>query len=208
MSGTIIAVITGLAFVSMGIWLATVGRRIRFPKGKREEFRVLGHDVIAVSRTGLTPAIREDVARALRALGRAWSSHFHVVSATSLTPKLLHEVVPRFVLHFAERVYRDYEGVQTYASSRIGNRRIPMLVIDDVHMDESGSLIIHEMCHVLASELLGHPDVRHAAPEVWVQLEAMASQLKATAVRHFQDDGGKVGVARVYATGQRSRPVL
>lgn len=172
MSGTIVAIITAVAFVGMAILLATYGRRIRFPPGGREDFRMLGHDITVISHQSLSQAARRDVARALRALARAWGA----VSPTPLT-----EVLPRFVLHFPRKVYRDYEGVQTYARAMIGRGRLPMFVMQEDHARAPGPLMIHEVCHVLASELLGHPDRLHADNEVWVELEAEAARL-------FQED--------------------
>lgn len=161
MTGTIVAVITGLAFVGMAVYLVVGSRRIQYPDGISTEISVGGlsvrliHDV-TYPRV-FVEALVETAQVALRAALNEWPVG---AFAKPLTGEL--------VVHVTRYAWHGLAGYQTYAKSRIGSRRVPMLVISDSDdMRRTASLIIHEMGHLLAIALTGDPDVDETDTRVW-----------------------------------------
>lgn len=169
MTGIIVGVITGIAFVGMAVYLAYQSTRIQYPKGVHHDFLVgplevrLVYDVPLEERT--RPVLVATTKRALRMALAAWP-----VSAFVKPPS------GHLVVHVTTRVYRGLHGYQTYARAKIGRRRIPMLVIEDSDNNQrTASLIIHETGHLLAIELAGAPDVDHVLTAVWQPAGGSAS---------------------------------
>ena len=173
MTGTIVAVITGLAFVGMAVYLVVGSRRIQYPDGISTEIpsgalRIrLIHDV--------TPnhTLRNELALAtLKAVEAALNEWPVGTFAKPLTGEL--------VIHVTRDIWHGLHGYQTYAKARIGSRRVPMLVISDSDdVRRTASLIIHEMGHLLSIALLGSPDVQHADPRVWANEEMTSFEARA-----------------------------
>lgn len=153
MTGTIIAIITGLAFVAMAAYLVYQSTRIQYPEGVTSFFQMgacrvrLVHD----RRHSLTHVVQ----KALSAVTQAWPD---------VSPPLRGELV----IHITSKVYRNLHGVQTYCRAKIGHRRVPMLVIENTYDQRRlASLIIHEAGHLVAIAGAGHPDAGHVLPAVW-----------------------------------------
>lgn len=162
MTGTIVAVITGLAFVGMAVYLVVGSRRIQYPDGYRMaplSFPQL--EVVVILEEMRTTSFRYEQRRVVDAATRAALDEWPVGAfAKPLTGEL--------VIHVTRDVWHGLAGYQTYAKARIGSRRVPMLVISDSDdMRRTASLIIHEMGHLLTIALTGDPDVDETDTRVW-----------------------------------------
>jgi len=178
MTGTIIAVITGLAFVGMALYLVVQSTRIQYPNGVRYDFPMgalqvrLVYDVPPEDRT--RHALVATTKRALR-----------MALAAGPTNAFIKQPTGQLVVHVTAKVYRGLHGVQTYARAKIGPRRVPMLVIEDsTDNRRTASLIIHEMGHLLTIELTRAPDVEHVLDTVW-QPVGGAESFEARAMAHY-----------------------
>lgn len=179
MTGTIIAVITGLAFVGMALYLVVQSTRIQYPNGVRYDFPMgalqvrLVYDVPLEDRT--RHALVATTKRALRMALAAWP-----------TSAFVKQPAGQLVVHVTAELYAPaLHGYQTYARAKIGPRRVPMLVIEDsTDNRRTASLIIHEMGHLLAIELTRAPDVEHVLDTVW-QPVGGAESFEARAMAHY-----------------------
>lgn len=170
MTGIIVGVITGIAFVGMAAYLGYQSTRIQYPQGVYRDFRVGPLEVRLVfdvppegdSRIALVASTK----RALRMVLAAWPATNFIKLPTG-----------PLVVHVTAVLYDpSLHGYQTYARSKIGRRRIPMIVIEDSDDNRrTASLIIHEMGHLLAVELTGAPDRDHVLGAVWQPVGGPAS---------------------------------
>jgi|JI10StandDraft_1071094.scaffolds.fasta_scaffold02598_24 hypothetical protein len=173
MTGTIVAVITGLAFVGMAVYLVVGSRRIQYPDGISTEISVGGLSVRLIHDMTTDHVLRSELVETTQVALRAALNEWPVGAfAKPLTGEL--------VIHVTRDTWHGLHGYQMYAKARIGSRRVPMLVISDSDdMRRTASLIIHEMGHLLSIALLGSPDVQHADPRVWANEEMTSFEARA-----------------------------
>lgn len=155
----LISVITALAFVAMAVYLATKGLKIQYPDGRQYDI-VAGTTKVKVvieTRMWNDSAYARVVSIALLAVQDMW-----VPFQGSPFP------YRSLVIHFTPKVWHNLHGLQTYAKSKIGNRSIPMLVIEDLALERldggllrEGGLVVHEATHLFSVQKFGHPDQAH-----------------------------------------------
>lgn len=170
-SGILVGVVTALAFLMMGLYLATYGREIRYPKGRRTVVHVSGIRILVIG-PALTPAQKLYIQLAVNAVEKAWES---------LSPVKIAQLYPHIVFHFAEKTWHNLHGYQTYAKAMIGGKKEPMLVMHRKHLPrvDADPIVSHEMGHLLSTVLIGHPDREHTDERIW------RTGLEASAARHY-----------------------
>jgi len=174
----IITAITAAAFVGMGIYLVTKGRKIQYPTGTRRVVNIRGIEVIAIFEREYPTATQDrylqHLAKALDICGNIWLRYTPWHGAIG-------KDYPKLVVHYAIKVNKDLHGVQTYAKAKIGKRSIPMLVVEDIHgtLMRSTGLVIHEVGHLLAVVREGHPDKDHLEDMIWAELSAESFEAEA-----------------------------
>lgn len=184
--GILVAAITGLAFVAMAVYLAYQSQRIQYPAG-HQEFLRFGEQEVRVITSPKLPyrALRVEFVRmALQATAQEWV-HWSWLSFSAGNPKLVVYICESDSPYLEDR-RGHLHGVQTYAKSKIGRKREPMLVVEDVpdpdprvELKRVAGLVIHEAGHLLAIALRKHPDSLHRMPEVWADVSPTSFEARA-----------------------------
>lgn len=159
----LIAALTTVAFLAAGAYLIWSRKRLRFPKGKHAKVVVDGIVVHIIYEQAelATEENNNTTVKAIRMCNRAWLLHGgHMIRA-----------VPELCVYFQHpsNVYRELHGYQSYVRSVVGKQAMPLLVCSSAYLPTAASpgVVSHEVGHLLAAQLVGHPDSAHTLPAVW-----------------------------------------
>jgi len=167
-SGLMVLIITLVAFVAMGVYLVTYGRKLVYPEGLRSTLHVRGIEVLVID-SAPRPIDWNDRNQCIRYAVQAAHQQWLAKRGRDMADE-----VPELVIQFSETERR--KGVQSYVKGRIGKKRVPLAIVrfDQQPTPKNPGTLIHELAHVFACFYLEEPDSDHNDPVI-LDFETLAT---------------------------------
>lgn len=175
--GILVAILTLVAFVAMGLYLTLTANKIQFPPGTRHSTKVAGVR-LSIIFDGTLHFNSDTQKLHIAHIKAAFEAVEQVWLAQGLNR--LRSVHPHIVVSCRKALPGGMHGLQTYARGKIGNEMLPMLLIEtDTYAPRTASLVIHEMMHLLSSQINKHPDVPHVSTTLWADRSQESAEVVA-----------------------------